>query len=72
MTLSGALDIIAVPLRGIVNLLMTISLFGVPIGAFIIGAFIVRMILKYVFAVETEYTYESISSQRKAGKGKGD
>lgn len=69
MSLSDGLDVIAIPVRGLVNILMSISLFGVPLGAFFVGAFIVRMVMKYVFAVESEYTYDSISRGKQKGNG---
>lgn len=60
MSLSEGLNVISTALAAIVNVLMGISLFGIPLGVFFIGAFIVSVVVSFVFSVD--------SSQRK-GKG---
>lgn len=60
MSLSEGLNVISTALGSIVNVLMSISLFGIPLGVFFIGAFIVSVVDSFVFSVD--------SSERK-GKG---
>lgn len=66
MTLSDGIAVISSVLGGIVNLLMSISLFGVPIGVFFVGAFIVSVIMQYVFSLEPT-SGSSKDTKRKGG-----
>lgn len=53
MTLSDGLDIIFSMFSGVFNILMSVQLFGIPIGLFIISAFVVSCIMKYVFFTDS-------------------
>lgn len=52
MSLSESLNIVSTVLGAIVNLFMSISLFGIPLGVFFIGAFIVSVVVSSVFSVD--------------------
>lgn len=60
MSLSEGLNVISTALGAIVNVLMSISLFGIPLGVYFIGSFICYAVVSYIFSVD--------SSERK-GKG---
>lgn len=66
MNLSDGIAVISAVLGGIVNLLMSISLFGIPIGVFFVSAFIVSVIMQYVFSLESS-SGSSKDSKRKGG-----
>lgn len=53
MTLSDGLDIIFSMFSGVFNILMSVQLFGISIGLFIISAFVVHCIMKYVFFTDS-------------------
>lgn len=53
MALSEGLSVISTVISGIVNVFMSISLFGIPIGVFFIGAFVVSLIVSTVFSVDS-------------------
>ena len=54
MALSEGLNIIFSVVSGILNVLMQVNVFGVPLGIFVIGAFVVGCIMGFVFDVGTD------------------
>lgn len=73
MTFSDALSVIFTVLGGIVNVLMSVLLFGVPLGAFFVIAFIISNLLSTVFGIEKQevQTFSQWNqSQKKSRKPK--
>lgn len=72
MSLADALNVIWLVVGGIVDVLMSVLLFGVPLGAFFVVAFIISRVLSTVFDIESD-DVSSFSqwNQSKKSKGKG-
>lgn len=59
MVLADGLNIIFSVVSSILNVLLQVNVFGVPLGVFIVGAFVVGCIMQFVFDIDS-------------GKGGGD
>lgn len=53
MVLSDGLNIIFSIFSGVFGVLMNVTLFGVKLGMFIVAAFVVSCIMKYVFFTDS-------------------